>query len=71
MTATATDLGASKAGASLSMTAASKTTAGKKMAPGPQRLLKEPDINAIYDQLCEKCKKHCDGFVHLTCGREG
>ena len=19
--------------------------------------------------LCEKCRKHCDGFVHLTCGR--
>ena len=48
-----------------------KTQAGKKMAPGPQRLLKEPDVNAIYDQLCEKCKAHCDGFVHLTCGREG
>jgi hypothetical protein len=41
------------------------------MAPGPQRLLKEVDINAIYDSLCEKCKAHCDGFVHLTCGREG
>jgi hypothetical protein len=66
-----TDLGASKGGASLSMTAASKTTAGKKMAPGPQRLLKEADINSIYDSLCDKCKKHCDGFVHLTCGREG
>ena len=48
-----------------------KTQAGKKMAPGPQRLLKEADVNAIYDQLCEKCKAHCDGFVHLTCGREG
>jgi hypothetical protein len=66
-----TDLGASKGGASLSMTAASKSTAGKKMAPGPQRLLKEADINSIYDSLCDKCKKHCDGFVHLTCGREG
>lgn len=26
-----------------------KTQAGKKMAPGPQRLLKEADVNAIYD----------------------
>ena len=26
-----------------------KTLAGKKMAPGPQRLLKEVDVNAIYD----------------------
>lgn len=33
--------------------------------------MKEEDINAIYDDLCVKCKKHCDGFVHLTCGREG
>ena len=41
------------------------------MAPGPQRLLKEVDINAIYDSFCQKCKNHCDGFVHLTCGREG
>lgn len=41
------------------------------MAPGPQRLLKEVDINSIYDQLCAKCRSHCDGFVHLTCGREG
>lgn len=26
-----------------------KTQAGKKMTPGPQRLLKEADVNAIYD----------------------
>ena len=39
--------------------------------PGPLRLLKEEDISIIYDSLCTKCKKHCDGFVHLTCGREG
>ncbi len=48
-----------------------KTQMGKKMAPGPQRLLKEADVNAIYDSLCDKCKAHCDGFFHLTCGREG
>lgn len=48
-----------------------KTAQAKKMASGPQRLLKEVDVNAIYDQLCDKCKLHCDGFVHLTCGREG
>ena len=47
------------------------TNKNKKMAPGPQRLLKEPDIYAIYDHLCEKCRAHCDGYVHLTCGREG
>lgn len=64
---TLTDIDPSK---SISKTSI-KTQAGKKMAPGPQRLLKEPDINAIYDQLCDKCKAHCDGFVHLTCGREG
>ncbi len=21
--------------------------------------------------MCAKCRAHCDGFVHLTCGREG
>lgn len=41
------------------------------MQPGPQRLLKEADINEIYQSLCAKCRSHCDGFVHLTCGREG
>ena len=56
---------------SLGKTSSSKTTQSKKMASGPQRLLKEPDMSAIYDQLCEKCRRHCDGFVHLTCGREG
>lgn len=67
------DLGGTKSGASLSMTAAAGKTGGgaKKMAPGPQRLLKEADINAIYESLCDKCRVHCDGFVHLTCGREG
>ena len=34
---------------SLVKTAGSKTSAAKKMAAGPQRLLKEADINVIYD----------------------
>jgi hypothetical protein len=50
---------------------ATKSTTSKKLAPGPQRLLKEADINEIYPSLCVKCRVHCDGFVHLTCGREG
>jgi len=41
------------------------------MAPGPQRLLQEPDIEIIYPDLCKKCKAHVEGFSHLTCGREG
>ncbi len=35
------------------------------------RLLKEVDIEQIYNDLCSKCKKHCDEFVHLPCGRGG
>jgi hypothetical protein len=56
---------------SMVKTGGAKTSAVKKMAPGPTRLLKEVDVNAIYDSLCTKCRSHCDGFVHLTCGREG
>ena len=56
---------------SMGKTGSKTTSQAKKLMPGPQRLLKEPDINAIYDSLCQKCKSHCDGFVHLTCGREG
>jgi hypothetical protein len=43
----------------------------KKLTDAPIRLLKEIDINQIYNQLCQKCRSHCDGFVHLTCGRGG
>lgn len=43
----------------------------KKLHDPPTRLLKEVDINQIYNMLCPKCQAHCDGFVHLTCGRGG
>jgi len=56
---------------SLGKTAGKSSTKVKKLMPGPLRLLKEEDINNIYSSLCPKCQKHCDGFVHLTCGREG
>ena len=42
----------------------------KKLMEAPRRLLEEEDINELMEQdLCEKCRAHCDGFVHLTCGR--
>ena len=41
------------------------------MADPPTRLLKEMDVEAVYDQLCNNCQKHVDGFVHLSCGRGG
>ena len=41
----------------------------RKLMEAPHRLLEEEDINDIMDDLCLKCQKHCDGFVHLTCGR--
>lgn len=43
----------------------------RKLQEAPQRLLKEKDIIEIADSLCEKCRTHCDGFVHLTSGRGG
>lgn len=46
-------------------------TTTKRLGEPPLRLLKEVDVNAIYDSLCNKCKAHCDGFVHLQCGRGG
>lgn len=43
----------------------------RKLSDAPQRLLQEVDMEAIFDNLCEKCKKHCQEFVHLPCGRGG
>jgi nucleoside diphosphate kinase len=43
----------------------------KKLTDAPTRLLKESDILAIQDRLCDKCREHCEGFVHLTSGRGG
>ena len=55
---------------SVSMRGENKTIANtRKLMEAPQRLLQEEDINIIMDELCEKCQRHCDGFVHLTCGR--
>ena len=41
------------------------------MAAGPQRLLKEEDVEIIKEDLCKKCRHHVEHYVHLTCGREG
>jgi len=42
----------------------------RKLMEAPQRLLEEEDINELMEQdLCQKCRDHCEGFVHLTCGR--
>ena len=43
----------------------------KKLQDAPTRLLKEVDIIEIQDSLCDSCRAHCDGFVHLTSGRGG
>ena len=43
------DLSSSTAPVSLAKSSASKSTTHKKLAPGPLRLLKEPDIIAVYD----------------------
>ena len=54
----------------VSMRGTSKTvTATRKLMEAPQRLLQEEDINTIFPFLCPKCQQHCEGFVHLTCGR--
>jgi hypothetical protein len=55
---------------SVSMRGTQKTiTTTRKLMEAPHRLLEEEDINIIMDDLCPKCQHHCDGFVHLTCGR--
>jgi len=43
----------------------------RKLMEAPQRLLEEEDINELmeHEGMCQKCRDHCDGFVHLTCGR--
>lgn len=43
----------------------------RKLQDAPIRLLKESDIIEIQDSLCDKCRDHCDSFVHLTSGRGG
>ena len=58
-----------KAGGMGGGTIANATT--KKVKDAPLRLLKEEDIQAIYNQLSKESKAHVDGFVHLPCGRGG
>lgn len=42
----------------------------RKLMEAPTRLLEEEDINDLLEQnICDKCREHCEGFVHLTCGR--
>lgn len=43
----------------------------RKLQDAPTRLLKEKDILEIEQSLCQKCRDHCDQFVHLTSGRGG
>lgn len=45
--------------------------ADEKVKIAPIRLLKEEDIQQIYDQFCEKCKNHVDNYSHLCGGRDG
>ena len=62
----------SKLKASISMRGTSDKVISttKKLMEAPQRLLEEADINDLMEQdLCEKCRSHCEGFVHLASGR--
>ena len=43
----------------------------KKLSDPPLRLLKEVDIQSIYNHLTKQAQTHCDGFVHLPGGRGG
>ena len=43
----------------------------KKIKDPPTRLLKEVDVQAIYNSLSKEAQAHVDGFVHLPCGRGG
>ena len=43
----------------------------RKLYDAPTRLLKEVDMEQIINDLCDKCRTHCESFVHLPCGRGG
>lgn len=58
-----------KSSAKMNLTSTKTMSKTNKLMEAPQRLLQEEDINAIIPDLCLKCQKHCDTFVHLTCGR--
>ena len=45
--------------------------AAKKLKDPPIRLLKEVDVQTIYNQLSKESKARVDGFVNLPCGRGG
>eukprot|EP01017_Pseudomicrothorax_dubius_P032150 TRINITY_DN4177_c0_g1_i1.p1 TRINITY_DN4177_c0_g1~~TRINITY_DN4177_c0_g1_i1.p1 ORF type:complete len:289 (-),score=75.85 TRINITY_DN4177_c0_g1_i1:40-906(-) len=41
-----------------------------KVKISPIRLLDENGVQEIWNHLCERCKEHCNTFVHLVSGRE-
>jgi len=45
-------------------------TGSAKIQVAPLRLVDERGIIELWPHLCDKCKDHCENFVHLTCGRE-
>lgn len=47
------------------------TATTKKIKDPPLRLLKEVDVQTIYNNLSKVSKAHVEGFVHLPCGRGG
>ncbi|KAM3142181.1 hypothetical protein pb186bvf_005590 [Paramecium bursaria] len=47
----------------------SKSQLPQKNTLPPLRLLKEEDIQTIYQQICQKCQEHCNGYAHLCGGR--
>ncbi|EAS00090.1 nucleoside diphosphate kinase (macronuclear) [Tetrahymena thermophila SB210] len=54
----------------LSMSTSKKGTKQEtKVNIPPIRLLNEENISSIYNQLCDKCKHHCDSYAHLVGGR--
>lgn len=61
--------GTLKTDTKMSVTSGKTMTKTNKLMEAPQRLLLEEDINAIIADLCPQCQDHCEGFVHLTCGR--
>jgi nucleoside diphosphate kinase len=51
-------------------TSLGSTGGSGKLQMAPLRLIDEKGIIELWPELCEKCRDHCENYVHLTCGRE-
>lgn len=53
-----------------SISTAKSSSQKEKVKIPPIRLLNEEGVQAIWNDLCEDCKRHCEGYAHLCGGRD-